>query len=510
MKLILTQRFSTSHIVTLIAAICTLFVPGLANADSRINDCSRWNKEAPLEWLSTQDNIQASRHIASLLMAARSHGLDPADYQADELAQQLVILSSGSGSDLQRNEFNARFTRSVLCYVQNVSGGRLNPYGLYKEIWLPRQQFDQREPLQAALTAGKVQDYVLSAAPQSDDYANLRNSLTGLSDLASREGDLSDLRLSGVTSVKPGQRHNVILAVRQRLEFLGDFKSADGISGTQFDSVPDTHPKDLLDPVLETAVRRFQERHGLTVDGMVGREVLKAMRTPLTHRIAQAELAMERIRWYPRSSARMVRVNIPDFSMQAVAPDADGLPSTLTSKVIVGQAGKRHTPLFAGPLTRIELSPMWFVPTSIARKALLPTIRSNPSYLENRDFEFRMASGATTQRVNSALLRGVARGSVRIQQRQGKHNALGQVKFVLPNSRAIYLHDTNKPQLFELDSRSLSYGCVRVAKPLALAKLLLADNTNWTARSVEVAASSSRTVVAKPATETTVMLQYLT
>jgi murein L,D-transpeptidase YcbB/YkuD len=267
----------------------------------------------------------------------------------------------------------------------------------------------------------------------------------------------------------------------------------------------------VLDATLAAALGRFQARHGLTADRKLGHGSLRALRVPMATRVAQIELAMERIRWYPRNHGnRVVRVNIPAYTMTASAPTGEGELSQLDSRVIVGKPGRRHTPLFAGPITRIEFSPMWYVPQSIAKRAILPTIRRNPNYVRARDFEFRLPNGRTTQRVTNSILKRVASNAVRLQQRSGPHNALGRVKFILPNSRAIFLHDTNKRQLFDRNARALSFGCVRVEQPLALAELLLADQPQWNRAAIDKAVADRKTVRAHTSEETTVMLQYMT
>jgi murein L,D-transpeptidase YcbB/YkuD len=166
--------------------------------------------------------------------------------------------------------------------------------------------------------------------------------------------------------------------------------------------------------------------------------------------------------------------------------------------------------MFAGPISRIEFSPYWYVPTSIARKAVVPRLRRDPGYLKRKGMEFRLPNGQLTQRVTASILDRAARGSVKIQQRSGPSNALGKVKFILPNRRAVFMHDTANRKLFGKDKRALSYGCVRVQKPLALAKLLLADQAQWTGTAVEKAADYGKTVRANTTEKTMVMLQYLT
>lgn len=480
----------------------------LAMADSRVNHCDRFAKQEAIDWLASPQHMLAAREAAFALVNASTHGLNPADYDAGRLAADLAQMDPGNTSAGERVKFNRQFTRAVACYLQNVESGRLRPHALHKEIWLPRQKFDQSERLLAALQADTLGRLLDTAAPQSSDYTALRAQLAHLQDLARNEPSLESLETRRKVVVKVGEKNAIVPAVRARLTFLGDLSEQQPDPMDSIAVMPDS-PE--MEPALEAALVRFQTRHGLTPDGVLGPAALRALRVPMSQRVAQVELAMERIRWYPRNHGnRVVRVNIPAYTMSAMAPTGDGTVETTQSRVIVGKPGRRHTPLFAGPITRIEFSPYWFVPQSIAKRAILPTIRRNPNYVRERGFEFRLPNGKTTQRVTESVLDGVASNEVRLQQRSGKHNALGQVKFVLPNHRAIYLHDTNKRNLFARDMRALSYGCVRLEKPLALAELLLADQPRWNRAAIDKAVAGTDTVRARTSEATTVMLQYMT
>ena len=152
----------------------------------------------------------------------------------------------------------------------------------------------------------------------------------------------------------------------------------------------------------------------------------------------------------------------------------------LDSKVVVGKQGRTPTPVFIAEMNQVDFLPYWNVPISIARGEILPRLRRDPGYLERQQMEFVAADGRTVSRqVTAANLAAVAAGTMRIRQRPGGENALGKVKFTMPNSMNIYLHDTPSRSLFSQSRRDFSHGCIRVEKPAQLARYALGDDPAW-------------------------------
>jgi murein L,D-transpeptidase YcbB/YkuD len=151
--------------------------------------------------------------------------------------------------------------------------------------------------------------------------------------------------------------------------------------------------------------------------------------------------------------------------------------------VIVGQAFReQHTPVFAANMTHLIFNPYWDVPRSIALKELLPDIRRSAGYMEKNHFE--IVAGQTDESPvlapTAANLGLVANGRARLRQRPGDDNALGRVKFMLPNSYNVYLHDTPAKSLFARARRAFSHGCVRLGDPVGLAGHVLRSSPEWT------------------------------
>jgi murein L,D-transpeptidase YcbB/YkuD len=163
----------------------------------------------------------------------------------------------------------------------------------------------------------------------------------------------------------------------------------------------------------------------------------------------------------------------------------------LEMKVIVGKALDTRTPLFREDMRYIEFSPYWNVPPSIARSEVVPRLRRDPGYFTRQGFEFVSGNQAITA-LTPDNLDAVVNGQMRIRQRPGPQNALGDIKFVFPNNQNIYLHHTPTPQLFQRDRRDFSHGCIRVEAPVELAKFVLQDMPDWTEDRIRQAMSKGK------------------
>jgi murein L,D-transpeptidase YcbB/YkuD len=232
---------------------------------------------------------------------------------------------------------------------------------------------------------------------------------------------------------------------------------------------------------LVDALRTFQRRHGLAEDGVVGRATLAALEVPPAARVRQIELTMERLRWTPLfQGRRMIVINIPEFVLRAYEVGADGrIQVREEMKVVVGKALDTRTPLFDEDMRYIEFAPYWNIPPSIARDETVPRLRRDPGYFARQGLEFVGPSGAADTVLTSGKLDAVLAGSLRIRQRPGPLNALGDIKFVFPNRSNIYLHHTPATALFERERRDFSHGCIRVERPVALAQFVLKDMVEW-------------------------------
>jgi murein L,D-transpeptidase YcbB/YkuD len=248
----------------------------------------------------------------------------------------------------------------------------------------------------------------------------------------------------------------------------------------------------LFDVEMAEAVKRFQARNGLVVDGVVGTSTRDVMNVPISSRIERIKLNMERWRWLPRKLGdRYVMVNTADYRLELNENDQP----VLTLRVIIGQKEK-ETPALGAQLRFVQFNPYWNVPKSIAARELLPKQKQDPQYLVARGYRVFDKWGENAQELDPASIDWSSLNErnfvYKLRQDPGPGNALGRMKFVFRNNFEIYLHDTPHRRLFNEKVRALSHGCVRVENPAQLAMVLLGDD--WDGNRIDQTIQSGETV----------------
>jgi murein L,D-transpeptidase YcbB/YkuD len=236
-----------------------------------------------------------------------------------------------------------------------------------------------------------------------------------------------------------------------------------------------------LTPPLGDALKHFQKRHGLDTDGTLGPATWRNLTRPLGQRVRQIELTLERWRWLPpRLEGPSIFINIPQFKLFAFSGAEDRAADMLEMDVVVGETVKqKNTPVFAADMTYLILRPYWDVPYSIATRELLPKIHHDPDYLRKNRLEIVGGAGRPLP-ATSENLQAIKGGTLRLRQQPGPENALGLVKFMLPNPHNVYLHDTPARALFARTRRAFSHGCIRLSDAPTLALYVLRDQPEWT------------------------------
>lgn len=413
----------------------------------------------------------AAWQATEVLADAGAEGLLPQDYDAGPLAHAVAGAAEGLALDeVAAAELDAALTTALHRYLADLHTGRIDPRQIQANFTAhPRQPFDLATTLQAALAAPHLVDALRAAAPNVPLYARLRTALAHYRTLANHPAWAIPLPpLPRQRKLEPGQSWAGLPQLTQRLMALGDLPE-----GTQ--------PAPIYDEMLQGGVKAFQKRHALAADGVVGKGTLAQLEVVPVQRARQIMLAMEHLRWTPLQRApRMIVVNVPEFVLRAYEV-RDGVPAVaLTMNVIVGKSVKTHTPLFDEPMRFIEFSPYWNVPPSIAREETVPRLHRDNAYFAQQGFEFVNGAGQAVTTLSEEHLNAVLSGQMRLRQRPGPRNALGDIKFVFPNHSNIYLHHTPSPQLFARERRDFSHGCIRIEDPVALARFVLQDNPAWT------------------------------
>lgn len=413
-----------------------------------------------------------ARQALALLADAAANGLDPADYGTDALAQRLPEALAHAGEPAGAR-LAADLGAAMRRYLHELAFGRVDPRTVHQRFSVPPRAFDPAQALADALALGRLDTAVQAAVPPLPIYRQLQRVLLDLRALVGHAAWAHGLpplpRPPGARAPKlePGRAWTGLPLLAQRLVLLGDL-------------APDAPVGDRLDGAVQSALQAFQARHGLTADGVLGAGTLAALEVPPDARVRQVALTMERLRWTPLlQGPRMIVVNIPEYVLRAYEVVDGRIEVRLSMRVIVGKALDHATPLFDERLRSIEFSPYWNVPASIARRETVPRLRRDPAHWARQGFEFVAGDGSVDTALTPAKLDAVLAGRLRIRQRPGPANALGDIKFVFPNRDNIYLHHTPSVGLFARERRDFSHGCIRVEDPVALARFVMAGMPGW-------------------------------
>jgi murein L,D-transpeptidase YcbB/YkuD len=415
-----------------------------------------------------------------LLAAAAADGLDPSDYDAPGLAGR---ARAASGAD-ERRRVAEEIDGALLRFLTDLAGGRVDPTARRLVEDVPRAPADAAARARAALAAGDVGQAAASLRPRHPAYARLAGALARWRERA-RQPAPPPVPPAG--KVLPGEPWDGAPALRARLAWLGDLPPAPASGGEPAaEGGPRGDPEEDAGAVVE-AVRRFQERHGIVADGVVGRATVEALNVPAARRVRQIELAMERLRWLPEPGRRLVHVEVPRAVLRAT--DLSGGGPDLEMRVVVGRGPDNPTPMLASHITGVVFRPFWVPPPEILREEILPLARSKPGWLAAHGMEIVADADvdAPTFAPDDATLADVERGRLTLRQRPGPRNDLGLVKFVIPNPACIGLHGTPHQRLFERPRRDRSHGCIRLQDPVALAEWALAGQPGWDRKRIEEA-----------------------
>ena len=452
------------------------------------------------------------RDAAGVLLAAMAradtHGLSPAAYRVPRWRSVFFTAQAPSRQAWQTHA-DVQFTADVLRFATALATGSSGESA---------REIDVASLLEAATDAQSAAQVLDDLEPGHAGYQHLRRALARYRDLKANGGwpavpsdillrvddgveavEANELRLEDAEAQPgPSLPHRGAYEVCRRLAVTGEIPAAACIA-----------PAMRYDAALATAVRRFQSRQGLIIDGIVGPNTVAAMNVPVEARIAALTANMERWRQLPDTLGRRhVFVNIAGFMLEA---RVSGGP-VLSMRVVAGEP-ETPTPVFSDEISYLEFRPYWNVPRSITVGELLPRIAREPGYLRSQGFEIVDGWDEPAAIIPPGAVDWNAPPHAfpyRLRQRPGPANSLGLVKFMFPNRYNVYLHDTPATHRFEARRRAFSHGCVRVEAPAALAAFLLDDPERWPVEAARAAMhGSGRQVVPLP-TEVPVHLTYFT
>ncbi|MBN1154708.1 L,D-transpeptidase family protein [candidate division KSB1 bacterium] len=411
---------------------------------------------------------QVESFIKSILQAD-NEGLRTKDYHLDKIKTVLENIrenhkKNGSFNNRRLVDLELLLTDAFLIYGSHLLAGRINPQTIDSEWFANRRETDLAAILQDALETNQINEALNGLKPPQSGYARLRDAYVRYMEIAEK-GNWPVIPEG--PKLQQGNYDRRVTLLRDRLIATGDY-TGDLSAAEEF-----------FDDKLETAIRTFQKRHGLDEDGVLGVETLAALNVPVTHRINQIKVNLERWRWLPQDlGKRYILVNIANFELEVIEDNQ----LVLEMRVVVGKQYRR-TPVFSDKMTYLVFCPYWHVPPNIAVQDKLPVIRTDSTYLFKQNMKVFQGWGADTQEINPGTINwsklSASNFPYRLRQDPGPNNALGRIKFMFPNQFNVYLHDTPSRELFQKTTRTFSSGCIRIEKPVELAEYVLRGDPKW-------------------------------
>ena len=422
--------------------------------------------------------------ILEQLLNSDEEGLNPADYSVNKL--QKFEKKYDSLNDKDRAIYDILFTYSFQKYILHLTNGRLNPRNLYKDWDLKENKIEINGTIAKLIKSDSLAFKIEQLKPNHLVYKSLKKALKIIDTFP--KDDFVAIQL--VNKIVLNDTNPSLIDIKKRLVYWKILQPKDSLTS-------------IYDKETAEAVKKFQIRHGLAADGVIGKGTVEALNFSKRKRKEQIIANLERWKWFPKEMGdEYVIINIPDYKLTLVK-DKDTIR---THKVIVGRA-KRPTPVLSSKLSHVVLNPTWTVPPTILREDVIPAISRNRNYLAQTNIKVYDSNGNEVSANEWKLAK--AKG-YRYVQSPGTFNSLGMVKLIFPNHFSIYLHDTNHRDFFGKQKRSLSSGCVRVENPLKLAEYLLADEVNWNLEKITETLQSEKTKYIKINDEVKVHILYWT
>jgi murein L,D-transpeptidase YcbB/YkuD len=400
------------------------------------------NRNYHFAWFSADGLTEQAQAFYNLDNTYLKADIDTSQYdkQLHTMMDKLLSDDSFVLTPQEATQTELHLTQHFFKFTKEAYEGTIDPLQLQWHI--PKKKIDPVSLLDSliAKNGAKLEDW----KPVNRFYPLLRNRLIEYYEIE-KKGGWDSLKLDNKI-YRTGDSGGAILALKKRLTITGDYTGED----TSF----------KFTDQLKLGLRHAQERYGLDTDGVFGHRTVKELNVSVKNRIEQMLINMERLKWMPNeSSGTRLVANIPEFRLHVF----NGDQQEFSMKIVVGKAG-HNTVIFTDSLEYIVFNPYWNIPQSIVRNEILPAMRKNRNYLRKNNMEQT----------------GFRNGIPAIRQRPGPFNALGRVKFIFPNNYNIYFHDTPAKNLFNLQDRAFSHGCIRLSEPERLADYLLRNNPEWT------------------------------
>jgi murein L,D-transpeptidase YcbB/YkuD len=439
---------------------------GNASIASRdmLPDLYERNRFEPL-WQNPQNIGDLIDEISTIA----SEGLRPEDYHLSELLAIKLLLEKSRPKNVGlQADFDILLTDSLIRLCYHLLWGKVDPDGIHPHWNMGRQVNPDKDPvgaLERRLRTGTLAEGLKNIRPRYPRYHQLKNALAEYRTIQETGGWQP---IPEGPTLKPGMIDERVVFLRRRLAATDDSVSKWSVS-TYYDGT------------LVPAVKRFQKRHNLEPDGKVGKKTLAALNIPVQAKIDQLRVNLERARWvFHKLPREYLWVDIAGFKIHHCIEEQ----VVWSSRIMVGKP-YRHTPVFKSKIKYIVFNPTWTVPPTILKEDILPKLKQGPDYLYEKKIRVIARDGSVVD--PASVDWSVYRTTVpfTLQQAPGPLNALGRVKFILPNRYFIFMHDTPSRHLFEKEDRAFSSGCIRVEKYAELARMLLNDQIDWSPEKIQ-------------------------
>lgn len=477
-------------------------------------------------WMDSYELTKAGESLVQVLRETSADHWREYGYSLQALLREIHELSN---RPKQATAVDVLLTDAFITYAQQALNQELLPdmgesdHPSYRKVSAGLgtnnvSSGDVIELLKQSVNEDKLTELINQLTPSHSGYQALRKQLIHYQNIVNQGRWHA---LPPEFRIEENQRHRLVPNIRWLLTQYGDLKPSSFAwlfndkpllleSPSATDEIDLNQASFKFDSSLVEGIKNFQKRFQLPASGKIDEKTLAALNIPPYHMAQKIALNMKRWRHLPPTLGnRHIMVNMADFRLQY----KEGDKTSLDMKVITGRP-LRRTPVLIETVSTIVLAPTWSVPRRIAIGDILPQIKRDPKYLDRKGFSLVASVNGIDQYASAKDIDWKTMGPrhfpYRLVQKAGNGNALGDVKFVLPNDKSIYLHDTNHPELFANEMRALSSGCIRVEQPELLAEKLIAGQQGWNRRNIDSAISQNRTTHIRLQKPVPVYLMYWT
>jgi murein L,D-transpeptidase YcbB/YkuD len=433
-----------------------------------------FNSKSLQEFYTSRDNKtvwQSEKNrkiILETIKTCENEGLNPSDYNISKLTDL-----EKNFTELEESEqinYDLLLTYNFQKYLTHLHNGKLNPRKLYNNWDLHINELDTKSILNKALSKDSLASEIEKCQPKALTYKKLIKALELINEFPKDETQ----PIVTEDKIKHNETNPAIINIKKKLLYWKDSDSKDSITS-------------VYDNKTFEAVKKFQTRHGLISDGIIGKSTITALNFTKEERKHQIIANLERWRWYAKSFAEnYILINIPNYSLNVI----ENQNITMSKRIVVGKI-KRRTPILTSVLQTVVFNPTWTVPPTILKEDIIPELSKNRNFLKNKGIGIY---DSKNNEIDPLDWNEKKPNGYRYVQKPGYYNSLGVVKINFPNKHSVYLHDTNHRNLFERNNRSLSSGCVRIEKPLELVQLLLDNPKQYSREKIDSIVATKKTL----------------